>query len=108
MPDLKKLCTLNVGKRCEFLNTSTDCLINFIADAAGAVLRSDIKFEPRHYKKLKRFKKLLLFLARKKTSTVAKRKALLQQKGGALPALIAPLIAALAPVILGKVADAIF
>ena len=69
------------------LSKADDCLVRFLADASGAVLRTDIKLPPEYYSKISPYRDLLLFLAKKKPSIKEKRKRLLKQKGGAVPLL---------------------
>lgn len=64
-----------------------DCLVRFLADASGAVLRTDIKLPQEYYSKITPYRDLLLFLAKKKPSIKEKRRRLMKQKGGAVPLL---------------------
>ena len=88
--------------RCNHLKKASDCLVNYIADVSSAVLRSDIKLKPANYKKLKKFKKTFLYLAKRKPSVKEKRKKLLKQKGGFVSALIPTLIGILGSALVDK------
>ena len=84
------------------MKNSSDCLINYLADVSSAVLRSDIKLKPSNYKKLKKFKKTFLYLAKRKPSVKEKRMKLLKQKGGFISALIPTIVGVLGSALLNK------
>lgn len=98
LPQLKKLLRCNQKERCKQLECANECLISYLIDAVSALLRTDIRVAPEQYKKLKKHRDLLLFLARKKTSVREKKKKLLNQKGGLafLPLLLPALISGIA------------
>lgn len=73
------------GRSQKKLSKVDDCLVRFLADASGAVLRTDIKLPKEYYSKISPYRDLLLFLAKKKPSIKQKRNRLLKEKGGAIP-----------------------
>ena len=91
----------------EFIKTLLEIIVNFLA---GNVVRSTTSHKPLHVRRLTRYKSLLRRLCAQR-NVKKTRKVLVQQKGGFLPFLIAPLIlagtaataAAVAPVIARKV-----
>jgi len=103
--DIQRCSKIN---RQKALQNSDDCLIRFIADTAGAVLRTDIQLPPEKYSKLKKHKDTLLFLAKKKPSIKQKREKLLKQKGGFLNILIPALVSGVAGLIGRAVGGASF
>ena len=96
LPQLQSLSRGSSTNRCNKIRFSKDCLIKYIADCAGAVLRTDIRLPPSKYAKLKKYKKSLIFLARKNPTIKQKRQHILQQKGGFLPILLPALVSGLA------------
>lgn len=96
LPQLKTLARSNIIRRTKSLQNANDCFIKYIADSAGAVLRTDIQLPPEKYSQLKKHKDTLLFLAKKRPSIKEKREKLIQQKGGFLNILLPALVSGLA------------
>lgn len=61
------------------------CLTKFISHCSSALLRGDIELPPQQYRKLKKFKNLLLNLSDKKTSLKHKINSFQEPTGGAFP-----------------------
>lgn len=95
LPQLKKLLRCGKNQRVKKLKCISSCLANYIFEAVAALLRTDIKIPSTHYKKLKKHRDLLLFLAGKKHPMKEKRKRLLKQKGGILHILVPALVSGL-------------
>lgn len=87
LPQLEKLTQGSRTTQRKQLKKADDCLIRYLADTSGAVLRTDIKLPQDIYPKITPYRDLLLFLAKKKPSIKKKRERLLKQKGGAFPLL---------------------
>lgn len=83
-------------KRKKMLSTSDSKLLKAITEIAFNMLRGIIKLSPIQYKKLKRYKNNLRMMAQK--NIPLKKKKLIVQKGGLLPLLLGPALAALAPI----------
>ena len=77
-------------------------LVNAICECSKNILTGNIELSPEEYETLKKYKRHLRELSSRKTS-IKKKKELIQ-KGGFLPALIAPLIGLLGSVISGVIA----
>ena len=87
LPQLEDLTQGGRKSHRKKLKNADGCLIRYLGDAAGAVLRTDIKLPSEAYPKISPYRNLLLFLAKKKNSVTRKRERLLKQKGGAIPLL---------------------
>lgn len=81
----------------KFIQLSDKRLINAICECSKNILSGNVDLTADEYKNLKKYKKHLRELSSRKTKL--KRKKELVQKGGFLPALIAPLIGLLGSVI---------
>lgn len=88
----KKCCIYHIIGSCD--NQLVDCL----SDGACKILKGEIGLTSKQYKNLKPHQSHLRYLAKQKSKT-RKRKVL--QEGGFLPALAAPLLAAILPSIIG-------
>ena len=91
----------------EFIKTLLEIIVNFLAGNVVRPSSSSSSLKPLHVRRLTRYKSLLRRLGAQR-SVKKTRKVLVQQKGGFLPFLIAPLIlagtaAAVAPAIARKV-----
>lgn len=69
-------------KKHLFQSSSPECLTKFLSECSGALLRQDIRLPS--YKKIKKFKKELLFLANPEKSVKNKSKKFASKKGGFL------------------------
>lgn len=95
LPHLK---TVLRGKRTEKatkIKNAPKCIVKYASDCAGALLRNHIQLPPEQYKKLKRHRQALHFLAKKKPSIEQKRTTIINQNGAGLPLLIPLLTAAI-------------
>lgn len=94
LPHLRKALQ---GKRTNVaskLQQTPPCVIKYAADCAGALLKNHIQLSPDNYKKLRKHKSSLLFLANKGTSLRKKRELLIQQNGAGIGIILQPLISA--------------
>ena len=91
-PDTRKVLVAKSNK--ELIDTICECLKN--------ILLGKIKISPELLKKLKRRRRALEEIQSKKTKTSRKKQLLIQQ-GGFLPAIIAPLLGIAASVIGGLI-----
>ncbi len=102
---LKTIALLSHCQPCvikKFIQQADTHLINAICECSKNILRGNIKLSEEEYKRLKRYQSHLRQLSTRKTSL--KKKKELIQKGGFLPALIAPLIGLLGSVISSVIA----
>ena len=104
----KHLPTIALLSQChpsvikKFIQQSDKQLINAICECSKNVLTGNVKLSPQEFNRLKKYQAQLRELSSRKTSI--KKKKTLIQKGGFLPALIAPLIGLLGSVISGVIA----
>lgn len=92
LPHLRKALR---GKRTNIadkLKHAPNCVIKYAADCAGALLKNHIQLPPENYKKLRKHKNSLLFLAKKGPSLRKKRELLIQQNGAGIGIILRPLI----------------
>jgi hypothetical protein len=80
-PDLRK----------SLIQLADEDLIRCICECADNTLKGNVKLTPAQHKKLSRYKKVLRRIAKKGESWRAKRK-VISQCGGALPALLIPIL----------------
>jgi len=97
---LKLLCNTTTVQRKQLLRTATNNQVLSVCECVHNILKKNIPLSQQQFKKLRKCKAVLYKLANQKSS-VAQRKRVLEQSGGFLPAIIAPIIGA----ILGAVAD---
>jgi hypothetical protein len=92
LPHLKKAFRQNSSQRRANFSQAPPCLIKYASDCAGALLKNQIQLPEGKYKKLKRHKESLHFLAQKKPSLKQKREKLVSQNGAGLGFII-PILA---------------
>ena len=90
---LKKLKTCNAKERKKLLKQGGKALQLCLQECSMNILNGNIPLTPVQLKKLKRYRKKLRTLA--KTSTSLKKKTEIEQSGGFLPALLAPVLGAI-------------
>lgn len=88
---LKYLRKAKKQERCSLLKTAHRDLIVCICDCAANVLQGRVRISSKHKKALQRHKATLRTLAEKRKGIKTKRQ-LLIQRGGFLPALLAPIL----------------
>ena len=88
---LRMLAKGNSTKRKRLLACAHKDLIQCISECALNVLKGNVKLSSVDLKRIKRHRKLVRTLAEKKTALKKKRE-LLIQKGGGLPALLIPIL----------------
>ena len=90
--DIKRLQRMNTKARKSFLKHCNPDFIDCICECTKNLLRGNVPVTSSQFKKLKPHKKVLRKLSNKKLSNKQRRKLLIKQKGGFLPALIGPLV----------------
>lgn len=88
---LKMLSSGNRILRNKILMTGHNDLIRCLSECCLNVIKGNVKLSSDEKKRLKRHRKLIRALSKKKVSLKNKRNLLLQ-KGGALPALLIPIL----------------
>jgi len=91
LPLLKLLKKAKPKLRKKLLASADKELLHFFTEAAHNVLKGNVKLSPGQKKALSRHKKPIRALAQRRLSLKKKRQVLLQ-KGGFLPALLGPII----------------
>lgn len=99
LPHLKKALRQNNALRSEHFKKAPQCVIKFASDCAGALLKNHIQLPDDKYKKLRKHKTSLHFLAKKKPSIKRKRETLVNQKGAGLGIIIPVLATAIQGII---------
>jgi hypothetical protein len=99
VPALNTLAAAGKKKR-KLLANASPCLVKFLSNCAGAILRKDIELPPSGYEQLKKHKKLLVYLNSKRNSLKRKKFAFLSKKGGFFAFI--PILASLLAPLLGK------
>ena len=95
LPHLKKILRGKRTQKAEKIKNAPKCLVKYASDCAGALLRNHIQLPSEQYKKLKRHRTALHYLAKKKPSIKQKRETLINQNGAGIPFLIPLLTAAI-------------
>jgi hypothetical protein len=86
LPYLKKISNAKTtDKKQQLYKQAPQCFTKFIGHCASAILRGDIELHENQYKKLKKYKTLLLELSDDKKSLKHKINSALKKTGGALP-----------------------
>ena len=88
---LRVLCKTKPKQRKLILENSTNDLVLCICEIIDNVLRGTVKLLPSQKKALKKHRKVLRQLSERKGNIKARR-AILVQKGGFLPAILAPVL----------------
>ena len=97
---LKKLKTCNSKERKKLLKLGGKALQLCLQECCINILNGNVPLTPLQLRKLKRHKEKLRKLA--KTSTTQKNRLNIEQRGGFLPALIAPVLGAVLGAVLKK------
>ena len=93
IPVLKALCKCTSGKRKQLLQTGGKKLQICLDECAVNVLKGNVPLSKKHFSKLEKYKKPLRDVSLRKTSQMKRRQ--IVQRGGFLPALLAPIITSL-------------
>ena len=93
IPHLKQLKKASPKQRKEILTLASADLINCICDCCLNVAKGNVKISQPQKKKLVRYASSIRALSKKRQS-VKKRKEILKQHGGFLPALLLPVLSA--------------
>lgn len=89
---LHSLKTANASTRKRILENAHKDVIKAIVECVYNILFGDVSLTSREFNRLKKEKETLRELVKKKPS-LKKKKALIIQKGGALPAILGPALA---------------
>ena len=104
-PHLKILATSR-PKVCKvLLKSASGDLIKCLCECVLNVIKGNVPLTPAQKRRLKRHKKDLRFLAKRNSSLTKKKKVL--QKGGLLPAVLAPILGTILPAIGGAIGNLI-
>ena len=104
----KHLPTIALLSHCQpcvikrFIDKTDKQLINAICECSKNILSGNVKLNEEEFNRLKKYQKQLRLLSSRKTPLKTKKE--IVQKGGFLPALIAPLIGLLGSVISSVIA----
>ena len=90
-PILKELARAKPKVRRKILRAASIDLVRCLCECSHNILRGNLKLSPKQKKKLKHHSKTLRSLAGKKVGLKRKKKLILQ-KGGFLPALLTPIL----------------
>ena len=88
---LRLLHDTNSKQRKQLIKIGNSDQINSVCECAFNILRKNITLNPTQLSKLRRYRKFVYRVADKKIPISQKRKAL-EQSGGFLPALLAPIL----------------
>lgn len=94
VPFLQFLASAKPTQRKEVIRTASDQQVNCLCECALNVLRGKPDLTAREREVLRRHKRLIYTLVDKKVGA-KKKKQVLQQSGGFLPALITPIVGAI-------------
>lgn len=92
LPLLKKLKTAKTKERKAILKSASPCLVRLVSECGYNILKGNVQLPNAQYKKLKPYKRLMLFLSKPKVSIADKKEALVKKQGGAFPAVVLPLL----------------
>jgi hypothetical protein len=95
LPVLKRLTKCCTKQRCKILTDGGDELLKCLSECAYNVINSNVPVDDGQLRKLTRHKTIVRALACRKTSLKSKRRKVINQKGGFLLALLAPVLTAL-------------
>lgn len=98
---LQALYHLNSKQRKALLQKSDNKLVRHICECALNVLVGNVPLDKRHKSKLRKHASILRTLAEPRVS-LCKKKKLIIQRGGFLPALLAPIIGTVLASLIGK------
>jgi hypothetical protein len=98
---LKILAKATRRKRTKIISQCNADLICCLSECCLNVIKGNVPLKPDDKKRLNRHRKLVRLLAKKKPSLTRKR-TLLLQKGGALPALLIPVLTVVGSLLLEK------
>lgn len=88
---LKLLCRKNPGLRSKILRGCDNDLIRCLSDCCQNIIKGNVPLNPSQTKALRRHRDTIRTVAKKRVALKDKRQLLLQ-KGGALPALLIPIL----------------
>jgi hypothetical protein len=94
---ISKLRTKSKKKRCELIEGSKLELVKALSEIIHNVLSGNVKLSADQHRRLRKHNRCMFDICN--TKALKKKKALLIQKGGFLPALIPPALAVLAGII---------
>lgn len=92
LPIFKKLKQAKAKDRKEILKSSSPCLVRLVSECGYNILKGNVQLPKAQYKKLKPYKRLMLYLSKPKVPIKDKKAALVRKQGGAFPAVVLPLL----------------
>jgi hypothetical protein len=92
---LKRLTKCCTKQRCKILTNGGDELLKCLCECAYNVINNNVPVNDTQLRRLTRHKKVVRALACRNTSLKSKRRKVINQKGGFLLALLAPVLTAL-------------
>jgi hypothetical protein len=95
LPVLKKLARCCGKQHCKLVHAGGDELLKCLSECAYNVINKNVPLNDAQLNKLSKHKKIVRELACRKSTLKSKRRKVLNQKGGFLLALLAPVITAL-------------
>lgn len=98
---LQALCHLTNEQRIAILRKADPKLVRCICECALNVLHGNVHLKNTHKKQLKRYAKVLRYLANKNDS-LKNKKRLIVQRGGFLPLLLAPVLGTVLSRLIGE------
>jgi len=99
---LKLLAKGNRRVRQKIIRSSHNDLIRCLSDCCLNVIKGNVQLDNQQKKRLVRHRKTVRNLSHK-TVSLKKKRALLLQKGGALPALLVPILSIVGSLLLDKI-----
>jgi len=94
--NLKKLSKANKKQQCIIVKTSDVDFVKCLCECAYNILKGNISINLNEKIVLSKYKNILRKLIDKKISLDQKKKCLITQKGGIIPLIISPILAAIA------------
>lgn len=99
---LQALCKLNKSQRLALLRSADNDLVRSICECAFNTLKGSVTLKRTEKTRLAKHRKVLRRLASKRGSWKSKKRILVQQGGGFLPMLLAPILGTLLSNIFGQ------
>lgn len=95
LPVLKRLAKCCGKQHCKLINSGGEEILKCLSECAYNVINKNVPLSEPQLLKLSKHKKIVRALACRKSTLKAKKRKVLNQKGGFLLALLAPVITAL-------------
>jgi hypothetical protein len=102
-PFLRFICRTNPAQRKQVLTSATKEQVNCLCECAYNVLKRNVPLTPQETEKLRKYRAVVYKLVDKRVPLGEKKRLLVQQSGGLLPALVPPILGTVLGVILDQV-----